>query len=179
MIGILSHLTATETENGEGNIDGEWVADLYDSPTQRFPLLSVADKLQVLDFLCSQAVMTKSVKSFYEECEAQVTELRKEKIEVSREKRKLAEAWRSSRARRRATMKRKRREKKALEEVKRIKLARTKTRRKRRKTNSPPIASQIHRRSAREDSRSLTPAVHAVAARAKRSPSESSRKACT
>ena len=90
MIGILSHLTAVE--HAEGYIDGEWVAELYETPSQRFALLSVQDKLQILDFLCTQAVMTKAVKAFYEECEAQMTELRKEKIEVSREKKQLLQA---------------------------------------------------------------------------------------
>lgn len=90
MIGILSHLTAVE--HADGYIDGEWVAELYDTPAQRYPLLSLGDKLQIIHFLCEQAVGAKVIKSFYEDCEAQVTELRKEKIEVSREKKKLAEA---------------------------------------------------------------------------------------
>lgn len=90
MIGILSHLTAVE--HADGYIDGEWVAELYDSPAQRYPLLSLKDKLHILDFLCSQAVMTRAVKTFYDECEAQVTELRKDKIELSRERKRLAEA---------------------------------------------------------------------------------------
>ncbi|KAJ1018114.1 hypothetical protein NDA16_004981 [Ustilago loliicola] len=90
MIGILSHLTAVE--HADGYIDGEWVAELYDSPAQRYPLLSLEEKLQIIHFLCEQAVGAKVIKSFYEECEAQVTELRKEKIEVSRERKRLAEA---------------------------------------------------------------------------------------
>ncbi|CCF49285.1 hypothetical protein NDA14_004619 [Ustilago hordei] len=90
MIGILSHLTAVE--HADGCVDGEWVAELYDSSAQRYPLLGLKDKLQIIYFLCEQAVGAKVIKSFYEECEAQVTELRKEKIEVSREKKRLAEA---------------------------------------------------------------------------------------
>ncbi|SPO32699.1 related to ITC1 - subunit of Isw2 chromatin remodelling complex [Ustilago trichophora] len=90
MIGVLSHLTGVE--HADGYIDGKFEAELYDTPTQRYPLLTLADKLQIIDFLCSQAVETKSIKAFYEECEAQVTELRKEKIEISREKKELAKA---------------------------------------------------------------------------------------
>lgn len=90
-IGILSHLTAVE--HAEGYIDGKFEAELYDTPSQRYPLLTLADKLQILDFLCILAVETKPVKAFYDECEAQLTELRKEKIEVSRSKKELANAW--------------------------------------------------------------------------------------
>ncbi|SNX87594.1 related to ITC1 - subunit of Isw2 chromatin remodelling complex [Melanopsichium pennsylvanicum] len=88
MVGILSHLAAVE--HADGYIEGKFEAELYDTPAQRYPLLSLGDKLQIIDFLCSQAVETKSIKAFYEDCEAQVTELRKEKIEVSREKKELA-----------------------------------------------------------------------------------------
>lgn len=90
LVGILSHLTGIE--HRDGTVDGEWIADTYISPVDRYPLLQLRDKLQIIDFLCLQAVVTKPVKSFYDECEAQVTELRKEKIEISRERRKLAEA---------------------------------------------------------------------------------------
>ncbi|TKY90357.1 hypothetical protein EX895_000355 [Sporisorium graminicola] len=91
MIGILSHLTAVE--HAQGYIDGKFEADLYDTPVQRYPLLSLADKLQIIDFLCMLAVETKPVKAFYDDCEAQLTELRKEKIEVSRAKKDLATKW--------------------------------------------------------------------------------------
>ncbi|EST08685.1 DDT domain protein [Kalmanozyma brasiliensis GHG001] len=91
MIGILSHLTAVE--HAEGYIDGKFEAELYESPTQRYPLLELADKLQIIDFLCVLAVESKSIKAFYEECEAQLTELRKERIEVSRAKKDLAAQW--------------------------------------------------------------------------------------
>ena len=90
MVGVLSHLTAVE--HADGYIDGKWEAELYDSPVQRYPLLPLSDKLQVLDFLCALAVETRAVKAFYEECEAQLTELCKEKIEISREKKELARA---------------------------------------------------------------------------------------
>ncbi|CBQ69776.1 related to ITC1-subunit of Isw2 chromatin remodelling complex [Sporisorium reilianum SRZ2] len=91
MIGILSHLTAVE--HAQGYIDGKFEADLYDTPSQRYPLLSLADKLQIINFLCVLAVGTKPVKAFYDDCEVQLTELRKEKIEVSRAKKELATAW--------------------------------------------------------------------------------------
>ncbi|CDR99010.1 hypothetical protein [Sporisorium scitamineum] len=79
MIGILSHLTAVE--HAQGYIDGKFEADLYDTPSQRYPLLSLTDKLQIIDFLCMLAVETKPIKAFYDDCEVQLTELRKEKIE--------------------------------------------------------------------------------------------------
>ncbi|KAJ9475362.1 Imitation switch two complex protein 1 [Pseudozyma hubeiensis] len=91
MIGVLSHLTAVE--HADGYIDGKFEAELYDTPSQRYPLLPLADKLQIIDFLCILAVETKPVKAFYDECEAQLTELRKEKIEVSRARKELATAW--------------------------------------------------------------------------------------
>ncbi|PWY97840.1 hypothetical protein BCV70DRAFT_46508 [Testicularia cyperi] len=92
MIGILSQLTGIEHKEGYTD-EGEWIADTYLSPVDRYPLLSVRDKLHILDFLCMLAVMTKPVKSFYDECDTQLTELRKERIEVSRDRRKLAEDW--------------------------------------------------------------------------------------
>ena len=89
LIGILSHLTGIE--HPDGYIDGEWISETYSGPEERYPLLPLADKIQIINFLCELSVMTKPIKAYFEECEAQITELRKEKVELGRERKKLAE----------------------------------------------------------------------------------------
>ena len=66
-----------------------FTAHTYSSPLERYPTLPFEDKLAILNFLAEQATMTKVVRSYYDECEAQLTELRKERAEVSKRRREL------------------------------------------------------------------------------------------
>ncbi|KAN0063952.1 hypothetical protein ACQY0O_003558 [Thecaphora frezii] len=89
LIGILSHLTGVE--HPDGYVGGKWISETYASVADRYPVLALEDKIHIINFLCELAVMTKPIKAYFEDCEAQVTELRKEKIELGRERKKLAE----------------------------------------------------------------------------------------
>lgn len=93
-LAILSHLTGVGSyadleESKEES--GARVADAYKTPVHRYPTLSLRDKIWILQFLCEHAVLTKSVKLFFDECEQFLTELRKERIELNRARKKLAE----------------------------------------------------------------------------------------
>ncbi|PWN37330.1 uncharacterized protein FA14DRAFT_159430 [Meira miltonrushii] len=100
-LAILSHLTGVGSfSNGnvkkeEGKEEKEEpsvpVNDIYQTPVQRYVTLSLGDKIVMLEFLCEQAVLTRGIKRFFDECEAQLTELRKERVELGRARRKLAE----------------------------------------------------------------------------------------
>ncbi|EJT97839.1 hypothetical protein DACRYDRAFT_71506 [Dacryopinax primogenitus] len=61
------------------------------SPKTRYPTLPIADKLAILRFLTDLAVVSKAVKSFLEAGDGALTELRKEKIELNRERKRVAE----------------------------------------------------------------------------------------
>lgn len=78
-LGILSHLTgvAYDDELDTPSMSLRTAAD-------RYPLLPLSDKIHVLQFLCELAVLTRGVKAYYEMCEAHLTELRKERVEISR-----------------------------------------------------------------------------------------------
>ncbi|PWN49280.1 hypothetical protein IE53DRAFT_154692 [Violaceomyces palustris] len=89
LTGILSHMTAVE--HPDGRVDGNYVADTYLSVVDRYPAMALRDKIHIISFLCQLAVMTKSVRAYFEECDLQLTELRKEKVELSRAKRKYLE----------------------------------------------------------------------------------------
>ncbi|KZO96217.1 hypothetical protein CALVIDRAFT_564095 [Calocera viscosa TUFC12733] len=75
----------------EISIDGSEATTMPGTPKTRYPSLPVQDKLAVLRFLIDIAVVSKTIKGFLEAGEAQLTELRKEKIELNRERKRLAE----------------------------------------------------------------------------------------
>lgn len=56
------------------------------SPKERYHLLSPKDKAAILSFMCNLAVSSKAIHAHMETCEEQLTELRKQKIEVNRTK---------------------------------------------------------------------------------------------
>ncbi|CAO1613341.1 unnamed protein product [Sympodiomycopsis kandeliae] len=89
LVGILSHLSGKE--HPDGYIDGTFVAASYYSALERFLILTISDKLTALHFLCDEAVMTKPIKSFFDECELNLTELRKERVDLGRQRKKIAE----------------------------------------------------------------------------------------
>ncbi|TDL28675.1 hypothetical protein BD410DRAFT_893635 [Rickenella mellea] len=61
------------------------------SPYERYHTLPPTDKIFILQFMCELAVSSKSIRMYMESCEEQLTALRKEKIEVNRQKRQLVE----------------------------------------------------------------------------------------
>lgn len=90
LFAILSQLTGVEHPDAV-DPDGAFIAETFTSIEQRYPHLLMSDKLAAITFLCELAVMTRPVRAFYDECEATLTELRKERIDVSRARKKLAE----------------------------------------------------------------------------------------
>lgn len=90
---ILSHLTGVKIgdEGATKEENGRLVPEDLQTPVHRYPTLSTGDKILILDFLCEQAVLTRSIKRFFDHCEHALTELRKERVELNRARRKLAE----------------------------------------------------------------------------------------
>jgi bromodomain adjacent to zinc finger domain protein 1A len=105
LLPVLSHLSGTAAytlddltlqEKAANEQEGAAIAasstnELYQTPVHRYTTLTFRDKVAIIHFLCEQAVMSKSVKSFFDECEHQLTELRKERVELSRARKKLIE----------------------------------------------------------------------------------------
>lgn len=56
------------------------------TPRERYHLLSPKDKVAVLSFMCNLAVSSKAIHVHMETCEEQLTDLRKQKIDVNRSK---------------------------------------------------------------------------------------------
>lgn len=71
----------------------EWTAkdkqNSYVDPEENYLSLSLDEKLDVLEFLCEANLMTKAVKTYMEDCELRLTEERKEKAEINKEKKEL------------------------------------------------------------------------------------------
>ncbi|KAI0704894.1 chromatin remodeling complex protein [Cytidiella melzeri] len=61
------------------------------TPKERYHLLSSRDKIAILSFMCNLAVSSKAIHLHMESCEEQLTELRKQKIEVNRAKKQHLE----------------------------------------------------------------------------------------
>ncbi|EIW86562.1 chromatin remodeling complex protein [Coniophora puteana RWD-64-598 SS2] len=61
------------------------------TPAERYHTLPPADKIAILSFLCNIAVSSKAIHGHMEQCEEQLTALRKEKIEVNRQKKQYLE----------------------------------------------------------------------------------------
>ena len=89
MYAILSLLTGVEHD--EAVEDGVYLAHTYKTAAERYPHLPLADKIQILLFLCQLAVVTRNVKTYYEECENHLTELRKERLELIRVRKRTQE----------------------------------------------------------------------------------------
>jgi hypothetical protein len=58
-------------------------------PAERYPHLLPEDKLGILSFLIEICTASRVIRSHVEWADSSLTELRKEKIEVNREKRRL------------------------------------------------------------------------------------------
>ncbi|KAF7975793.1 hypothetical protein HWV62_8621 [Athelia sp. TMB] len=61
------------------------------SPGERYYSLPYADKIAILGFMCNLAISSKAIHAHMETCEEFLTALRKEKIEVNRQKKHYAE----------------------------------------------------------------------------------------
>jgi len=55
-------------------------------PKQRYYALSPEDRITILSFMCNLAISSKAIHAHMDSCEEQLTALRKEKIEVNRQK---------------------------------------------------------------------------------------------
>ncbi|WFD28500.1 dolichyl-P-Glc:Glc1Man9GlcNAc2-PP-dolichol alpha-1,3-glucosyltransferase [Malassezia nana] len=86
LLGILSHLTGV-------SCDEDTTVPYHSLRTvaERYPLLPLSDKIHVLQFLCELAVLTRNIKAYYEECETHLTELRKERMDLSRNRKRMLE----------------------------------------------------------------------------------------
>jgi bromodomain adjacent to zinc finger domain protein 1A len=70
---------ADDGEDGDRTRDVRW----------GWAALTPRDKLEILAFLADLVMISRSVRSFMEECDARLTTLRKEKIEVNRERKRV------------------------------------------------------------------------------------------
>ncbi|KZT59680.1 hypothetical protein CALCODRAFT_481381 [Calocera cornea HHB12733] len=73
------------------SIEGSEATTMPATAKTRYPTLPIPDKLALLKFLTEVAVVSKTIKGFLEAGDAQLTELRKEKIELNRERKRMAE----------------------------------------------------------------------------------------
>ncbi|KAG9100533.1 hypothetical protein FRC06_004038 [Ceratobasidium sp. 370] len=78
----------SESDDYDAN-DGD--ADRTKDVRWGWAALTPRDKLEILAFLADLVMTSRSVRSFMEECDARLTTLRKEKIEVNRERKRVAE----------------------------------------------------------------------------------------
>ncbi|CAE6428329.1 unnamed protein product [Rhizoctonia solani] len=74
-----SELESNDEDEDDNNIRWGWVA------------LTPRDKLELLAFLADLAMTSRGIRSFMDQCDARLTTLRKEKIEVNRERKRVAE----------------------------------------------------------------------------------------
>ncbi|KAK0522588.1 hypothetical protein OC842_006419 [Tilletia horrida] len=88
---ILSQLTGTDHPDGRTGPRGTFIAETFPDEATRYPHLSLADKVAALQFVCELSMMTKYVRSYFEECENTLTELRKERAEISRARKQVDE----------------------------------------------------------------------------------------
>lgn len=90
---VLAHLLFKPTNNGSedvkptANLTG-WIAA---KPRERYYSLPFELKVAILAFLCDLSATSKAVHNALDTCEATLTEMRKEKIELKRQQKKLAD----------------------------------------------------------------------------------------
>ena len=89
MYEILAYLTGVYYDD-DALLEGP-SSSQFRTVAERYPHLPLLDKVHILLFLCELAVMTRSIKAYYEECEAHLTELRKERMELARTRRQMLE----------------------------------------------------------------------------------------
>ena len=85
---LLVTAMVTGLAAGCGNNGEEEPSEEYDSPATLYPTLPVEDKIALLSFLCDVSICSKSVHTYMDNCEEQLTQLRKDKIELNRERKR-------------------------------------------------------------------------------------------
>jgi bromodomain adjacent to zinc finger domain protein 1A len=70
-----------ESDSGESLLDVD--------PEEQYLTLPIEDKLAIVGFLSELVLSSKYVRGYIEDCEAELTDLRKERIEINREKKAL------------------------------------------------------------------------------------------
>ncbi|KAK0549789.1 hypothetical protein OC845_002944 [Tilletia horrida] len=98
--GILSHLTGTDHPDGRSEGPrGTFLGETYPDEVSRYPVMPFEDKIAALQFVCELSMMTKYARAFFEECENALTELRKERPDISRARKQNEEERRELAAR--------------------------------------------------------------------------------
>jgi len=70
-------------------MDGNVILSTVAAPNERYYSLPVEDRIAILSFMCNLAISSKAIHVHMESCEEQLTALRKEKIDVNRQKKQL------------------------------------------------------------------------------------------
>jgi hypothetical protein len=86
-----SHSGSSSSSSGStspGPSIGNWVPM---PPAERYALLPPGDKISIISFLCDMCLDTKLIRQYIDEAESTLTEYRKERIEVNRERKRLLE----------------------------------------------------------------------------------------
>ncbi|THU94815.1 chromatin remodeling complex protein [Dendrothele bispora CBS 962.96] len=73
------------------DISGTQIYTVTSSPSQRYHALPPRDRIAILSFMTTLAISSKAIHTHMESCEEQLTALRKEKIEVNRQKKQYTE----------------------------------------------------------------------------------------
>jgi len=58
-------------------------------PAERYATLPGCDKVAIIAYLCDLAITSRPIHHFMDNCETRLTELRKEKVEINKEKKRL------------------------------------------------------------------------------------------
>ncbi|QRV90698.1 imitation switch two complex protein [Ceratobasidium sp. AG-Ba] len=87
----IATLDEPESDSEEYDVHSDNDKDPTQDVRWGWAALTPRDKLETLAFLADLVMTSRSVRSFMEECDARLTTLRKEKIEVNRERKRVAE----------------------------------------------------------------------------------------
>lgn len=80
---MLLFAPAEESPESDGSTEA---LSVVAPPKQRYYALSPEDRIAILSFMCNLAISSKAIHAHMDSCEEQLTALRKEKIEVNRQK---------------------------------------------------------------------------------------------
>lgn len=86
---ILQDLIFEPEEPASDNSSNQIKSFTPSTPSERYAHLLCEDKIAILSFLCEICIACRGVRGHIDWGDASLTELRKEKIEVNREKRRL------------------------------------------------------------------------------------------
>ncbi len=83
---MLLFAPADESPESDSSTEAAMTLSVVASPKQRYYALSPEDRIAILSFMCNLAISSKAIHAHMDSCEEQLTALRKEKIEVNRQK---------------------------------------------------------------------------------------------